>query len=65
MTRFGLSAFAAISVFGLVVAGTMLLIYRWHQSNGVRHKDELDRLLALARSDAHNAPHPTPSAKDV
>jgi MFS transporter, LPLT family, lysophospholipid transporter len=53
MTKFGLSAFGAITIFGLVVAGTMWLIRRWHASNCVKHKDEVDRLLALARSDKH------------
>jgi LPLT family lysophospholipid transporter-like MFS transporter len=53
MTKFGLSAFGAITIFGLVVAGTMWLIRRWHATNCVRHKDEVDRLLALARSDKH------------
>ena len=31
MTRFGLSAFTAIAVFGVLVAGTMWLIRRWHR----------------------------------
>jgi hypothetical protein len=53
MTKFGLSAFTAIGLFGLVVAGTMWLIYRWHKSNGVKYKEELDHLLAIARSDKH------------
>jgi len=53
MTKFGLSAFGAITIFGLVVAGTMWLIRRWHMTNAVRHRDEVDRLLALARSDKH------------
>jgi len=53
MTKFGLSSFAAITAFGLVVAGTMWIIKRWHASNCVKHKDEVDRLLALARSDKH------------
>ena len=53
MTKFGLSAFTAIALFGLVVAGTMWLIYRWHKSNGVKYKEELDHLLAIARSDKH------------
>ncbi len=53
MTRFGLSAFVAIAVFGLVVAGTMELIRRWHRSNLVKHREEVDRLLEIARSDAH------------
>jgi len=53
MTKFGLSAFAAITAFGLVVAGTMELIRRWHQSNLRRHPEEVERLLAIARSDVH------------
>ena len=53
MTKFGVSAFGAITLFGLVVAGTMELIRRWHLSNTVRHRDEVERLLAIARSDPH------------
>ncbi len=53
MSRMGLSAFAAISVFGVVVAGTMWLIRRWHRDNCVKHKEEVERLLVLARSDTH------------
>jgi MFS family permease len=53
MTRFGLSAFGAITIFGIAVAGTMWLIGRWHRRNTVLHKDEVDRLLAIARSDRH------------
>ena len=53
MTKFGMSAFGAITVFGIVVAGTMELIRRWHQSNTVKHRDEVERLLAIARSDPH------------
>jgi MFS transporter, LPLT family, lysophospholipid transporter len=53
MTKFGLSAFGAITIFGLVVAGTMELIRRWHQRNTVLHRDEVERLLAIARSDPH------------
>jgi MFS transporter, LPLT family, lysophospholipid transporter len=53
MTRLGMSAFGAIAVFGLVVAGMMWLIRRWHAGNCVHHRDEVERLLALARSDRH------------
>jgi MFS family permease len=53
MTRLGLSAFTAIAVFGLAVAGVMELIRRWHRRNGVVHRDEVERLLAIARSDRH------------
>ncbi|MCX2864381.1 lysophospholipid transporter LplT [Paucibacter sp. PLA-PC-4] len=53
MTKFGMSAFGAITIFGVVVAGTMWLIKRWHRNNCLRHPEELERLLKLARSDCH------------
>ncbi len=53
MTGFGMSAFGAITMFGLVVAITMYFIKRWHDSNKVHHAAELERLLAVARSDKH------------
>ena len=53
MTKLNLSAFVAIAVFGGVVAGVMELIRRWHQHNLVVHRDEVERLLAVARSDPH------------
>jgi MFS family permease len=53
MTKFGLTAFAAITVFGLVVAGIMEAIRRWHRNNVVHHSDELERLLTIARTDGH------------
>ncbi|MGC4078969.1 MAG: lysophospholipid transporter LplT [Rubrivivax sp.] len=53
MTRFELSAFAAITVFGLVVAGIMETIRRWHRRNVIEHKDEVERLLVIARTDGH------------
>ena len=53
MTKLNLSAFTAIAVFGLVVAGVMELIRRWHLRNTTMHRDEVERLLAIARSDRH------------
>ncbi|WP_367848114.1 lysophospholipid transporter LplT [Rhodoferax sp. WC2427] len=50
-TGMGLSSFGAITAFGLVVAGFMWLIQRWHAGNCVKHKDEVDHLLMLARTD--------------
>ncbi len=50
-TGLGLSAFGAITAFGVVVAGFMWIIQRWHQSNLVKYKDQVDDLLRLARSD--------------
>jgi MFS family permease len=53
LTKAGLSAFGAITLFGLLVAGAMALIGRWHQRNRVNHREEVERLLAIARSDGH------------
>jgi MFS transporter, LPLT family, lysophospholipid transporter len=53
MTKFGASAFGAITIFGLAVAATMELVRRWHLRNTVLHRDEVERLLAIARSDPH------------
>jgi MFS transporter, LPLT family, lysophospholipid transporter len=53
MTIVGLSAFGAITIFGLVVAATMELTRRWHRHNCVRHREEVEHLLAIARSDGH------------
>nr|WP_297350513.1 lysophospholipid transporter LplT [uncultured Caldimonas sp.] len=53
MTKFGMSAFGAITIFGLVVAATMWLIKRWHQNNLRNHSEEVEQLLELARSDHH------------
>jgi len=53
MTRIGLSAFTSIAVFGVLVAATMWLIRRWHQSNCVRYRGEVEHLLAIARRDKH------------
>ncbi len=50
-TGMGLSAFGAISAFGVVVAGFMWVIQRWHRSNLIHHADEVQALLAIARSD--------------
>ncbi len=46
-----LSAYLAITMFGLLVAGMMLVIKRWHASNLVHHSQELARLLHIARND--------------
>jgi MFS transporter, LPLT family, lysophospholipid transporter len=46
-----LSAYLAITLFGLMVASIMWLIKRWHASNLVRHQEELQRLINIARND--------------
>ena len=50
-TALGLSAFGAITIFGVVVAGFMFVIQRWHKSNCIKHKEQVDHLLSIARSD--------------
>ncbi len=57
LTKSGLSAFGAITAFGLFVAGTMALIGLWHRRNLVTCPDEVNHLLAVARSDGHHAHH--------
>ena len=52
--KLGLSVFGAITVFGVVVAGIMLVIQRWHASNCRNHSEELDHLLHIARQDTHH-----------
>ena len=47
----GVHTFSAITAFGLIVAGVMWLIKRWHASNCVRYRAEVDHLLAIARND--------------
>ncbi len=52
--KMGLSVFGAITVFGLVVAGVMWLIRRWHISNCARYPEEVEHLLHIARHDHHH-----------
>lgn len=47
----GLSSFGAITVFGLLVAGVMWLIKRWHASNLIHYKEIVDHQLEVARND--------------
>ena len=50
-TGLGLPTFGAITMFGLVIAGFMWLIRRWHARNCHQHAEEVNRLLAIARND--------------
>jgi MFS transporter, LPLT family, lysophospholipid transporter len=53
MTSSGMSAFSAISVFGILVASTMFLIGLWHKKNLRESPEELKKLLEQARNDPH------------
>jgi MFS transporter, LPLT family, lysophospholipid transporter len=50
-TGHGATAFVAITCFGLVVAGVMYAIHRWHAWNHENHREELARLMHIARND--------------
>ncbi|MBE7942316.1 MULTISPECIES: lysophospholipid transporter LplT [Ramlibacter] len=50
-TGLGLSAYGAITAFGLAVAGVMVLIRAWHLRNCRRHPEEIEHLLRIARND--------------
>ncbi|MFO1279139.1 MAG: lysophospholipid transporter LplT [Burkholderiaceae bacterium] len=54
-TGLGMSAFGAITAFGVLVAGFMWLIKIWHARNLVHHRDEVEHLLEIARNDNHHA----------
>jgi MFS transporter, LPLT family, lysophospholipid transporter len=47
----GMSAFSAITGFGLIVASVMWVIQRWHRSNCVQYREEVEHLLEIARHD--------------
>jgi MFS transporter, LPLT family, lysophospholipid transporter len=53
MTYLGVGAFGAITAFGLVVAGAMYLVKRWHASNLNKYPEEVNRLLDIARKETH------------
>lgn len=50
-TSHDVSAFGAITGFGLLVAGTMWLIKRWHASNLIHYKAIVDHQLEVAKND--------------
>jgi len=47
----GMSAFGAITAFGVVVAGFMWVIKRWHERNCRDYPEEIEHLLEIARHD--------------
>ena len=50
-TGMGMSAFGAITAFGAGGGRRHVADQRWHQSNCVKHKEEVDHLLEIARHD--------------
>ena len=49
----GVSITWIVILFGLFVAGTMALVQRWFTLNKVKHGAEIDRLLAIAKTEKH------------
>jgi MFS family permease len=53
LTRMGLGVLGAITVFGLFTALASLGVLACHRRNLVRHRDEVETLLEIARRDRH------------
>ncbi|MGH8765151.1 MAG: lysophospholipid transporter LplT [Burkholderiales bacterium] len=52
MMQAGFSIYWVITLFGLFVAGTMTLVLKWYHVNLRKHRDEVERLLAFARTES-------------
>ncbi len=48
----GLSIYWVIALFGLFVAGTMTMVLYWYHYNRRMHAQEIDKLLAFARTES-------------
>jgi MFS family permease len=48
----GLSIYWVIALFGLFVAGTMFIVQRWYKHNRRVHAEQVEKLLAFARSES-------------
>jgi MFS transporter, LPLT family, lysophospholipid transporter len=57
MLNVGHSIYFVIVLFGLFVAGTMLLVHAWYRRNLRKHPEEIERLLAFARAEVPHPPH--------
>ena len=53
MTRFGVTVYGSIAVFGLFTSTVTFLIWLWHRRNLVQHSTEVEALFEIARSDNH------------
>jgi len=52
LLQVGLSIYWVIALFGLFVAGTMAFVLQWYRLNLRKHRDEVERLLAFARTES-------------
>jgi MFS family permease len=48
----GMSIYWVIALFGLFVAGTMFIVQRWYRYNRRVHAEQVEKLLAFARSES-------------
>jgi len=48
----GLSIYWVIALFGLFVAGTIFIVQRWYRHNRRVHAEQVEKLLAFARSES-------------
>jgi len=53
LIKSGVSIYVTITLFGVFVAGTMLMVRSWHSRNLRCHGDQVQELLAVARSSHH------------
>ena len=51
LMRAGLSIYTVIMLYGLFVAGTMAMVMLWYRRNLRVHKEEIEALLEIARSE--------------
>jgi len=49
----GLSIYTVITMYGLFVAGTMTLVMLWYRRNRRVHRQEIEALLEIAKSEKH------------
>jgi hypothetical protein len=52
LLKHGLSIYWVIVMFGLFVAGTMFCVQRWYTYNRRVHAEQVEKLLAFARSES-------------
>ena len=48
----GMSIYWVIALFGLFVASTMFIVQRWYRHNRRAHAEQVEKLLAFARSES-------------
>jgi hypothetical protein len=53
LIKHGTSIHTAIMIFGLFIAGTMMLVRAWHRRNLRLYGEDVQNLLAVARSSHH------------